>query len=97
MNIGLPLGQNGLLAIEIDTDEPDQLKSILEALPPIIVAKRGKRGLTAFYLTSGHGIATRRLGLVEILSHGTQTVIPPSIHPATGQPYVWVEPQALEV
>ena len=28
--------------------------------------------------------------VLEILSHGRQTVLPPSIHPDTGQPYEWI-------
>jgi hypothetical protein len=96
-NIGLPLGQRGLVAIDIDTDDPAHIAQIIACLPPIRAAKRGKRGFTAFFLTDGDRIPTQRLGLVEVLSHGTQTVIPPSIHPDTGEAYVWLDPQALEV
>ena len=96
-NIGLPLGQRGLVAFDIDTDDPTHIARITGCLPPITAAKRGKRGFTAFFLTDGDRIPTQRLGLVEVLSHGTQTVIPPSIHPDTGEAYVWLDPQGLEV
>ena len=35
------------------------------------------------------------LRLVEVLARGTQSVLPPSIHPHTGQPYLWLDPEAL--
>jgi hypothetical protein len=34
--------------------------------------------------------------LVELLLHGTQSVLPPTIHPDTGQPYIWLTPDTLE-
>lgn len=34
--------------------------------------------------------------LVELLLHGTQSVVPPTIHPDTGQPYHWLTPDTLE-
>lgn len=34
--------------------------------------------------------------LVELLLHGTQSVVPPTIHPTTGQPYCWLTPDTLE-
>lgn len=34
--------------------------------------------------------------LVEILGPGNQTVIPPTWHPSTGQPYRWTTEQSLE-
>jgi len=33
---------------------------------------------------------------VELLLHGTQSVIPPTIHPDTGRPYRWVTDESLE-
>jgi hypothetical protein len=37
-----------------------------------------------------------RRPVVELLLHGTQTVLPPSVHPDTGQPYRWITPDTLE-
>jgi hypothetical protein len=34
--------------------------------------------------------------LVELLLHGTQSLVPPTIHPRTGQPYLWLTPDTLE-
>lgn len=33
--------------------------------------------------------------LVELLLHGTQSVLPPTIHPDTRRPYVWITPDTL--
>ena len=34
--------------------------------------------------------------LVELLLHGAQSVVPPTIHPDTGRPYIWLTPDTLE-
>ena len=34
--------------------------------------------------------------LVELLLQGTQSVVPPTVHPDTGQPYHWLTPDTLE-
>ena len=33
---------------------------------------------------------------VELLLHGTQSVLPPTIHPDTGRPYIWLTAETLE-
>ena len=80
----LRLGFNGLVAIDIDTDDLALIRSIIAVLPPIRAAKRGRRGFTAFFRDPTGNIETARLRLVEILARGTQTVLPPSIYPDTG-------------
>lgn len=37
-----------------------------------------------------------RIPVVELLLHGTQSVLPPTIHPGTGAPYAWVTAETLE-
>jgi len=37
-----------------------------------------------------------RFPVIELLLHGTQSVLPPTIHPDTGQPYRWLTPDTLE-
>jgi hypothetical protein len=34
--------------------------------------------------------------LVELLLHGSQSVVPPTIHPDTGEPYLWLTPDTLQ-
>lgn len=95
-NYGLPLGPaNNLVALDIDTDNPETLK----LCPQSPVVKRGKKGETRFFKYSQNVRTTKnyqRSYGVEILSNGTQTVIPPSIHPETKKPYVWMSKDTLE-
>lgn len=91
-NIGLPLGpQSGMLALDLDTDDPKILRIIMGIAPPTPWVRRGKKG--AVYMFRFNGERTTRIKgedgstIVEILSRGTQVVLPPSIHPDTQRPY----------
>lgn len=94
-----------LKVIDIDTDD-EELRTAIEAvLPPVMVAKKGKKGYTAFYrgspaivsrpfnLRLAGGFETR---VIDLLCHGRQTVLPPTIHPDTGAPYGWITDDTLE-
>ena len=91
-NIGLPMGaSSGLVAIDIDTDDPAILRVLNGLLPPSPWVRVGKKGMIKVYRFNGE--RTTRIkassgGMIcEILSKGTQFVLPPSIHPDTGLPY----------
>lgn len=92
-NIGLPLGvQSGLVAVDIDTDDPE-IMAVLDRVLPVSPWKRvGAKGSVRIYRFNGE--TTRRFhskdgrSICEILSSGTQIVLPPSIHPDTKRPYV---------
>lgn len=95
-NIGLPLGsQSGLVAIDIDTDDPRVIKIIDEVLPASPWHRVGQKGRVQLHRWSGQSTVRIKYrdadgklkSLVEILSTGTQIVLPPSIHPKTVQPY----------
>jgi hypothetical protein len=90
-NIGLVTGKlSGIVAIDIDKDSA---KSLVPLSP---VVKKGKKGETRFFRYNGE-INFKRHDLgIELLSDGNQTVIPPSIHPETKEPYVWTTPDTLE-
>ena len=95
--VGVACGR-GLVAIDIDRDE--LVEPILAVLPPVLVAKKGAKGLTAFY--RGNTDAIRSTGfkiegftVLDLLAHGKQTVLPPSLHPRTKQPYVWTTQRTL--
>jgi hypothetical protein len=45
----ITLGLNGLLAIDIDTDDPEIVAAIMSCLPESPVGKRGAKGKTLFY------------------------------------------------
>lgn len=89
---------SNLIAIDFDYGS-DEVRATLEALlPPSPVRKTGAKGYTAFYRFSG--IASRKfqvggVSVIEVLSHGKQTVLPPTIHPE-GMPYKWITQETLE-
>lgn len=91
-NIGLPLGPcSGMVALDIDTDDPKVRRVIDEVLPKHPWVRVGQKG--AVYMFKHNDQRTFRIkdsegnSLVELLSKGTQVVLPPSIHPKTQQPY----------
>lgn len=87
--------------VALDFDQCEHLWSKLEAvIPQSPVTKRGKSGYTAFYRYSGEdstvwsvedatGDAETGGNVVELLSVGRQTVIPPTEHPKLFKPYRW--------
>ena len=93
--VGLALGYRGVVGIDVDTDDTAQIHAVISVLPPIRAAKRGRRGFTVFFQDPTGAVQTARLRLVEILARGTQTVLPPSVHPDTGRSYIWLDPKAL--
>lgn len=92
-NIGLVLGeQSGVVMIDVDTDDESVIQ-VIESVIPVSPWKRvGKKGYAAAYKyngTAGFRIKDKEGGmLVEHLSSRMQVVLPPSIHPDTGRPYV---------
>lgn len=99
--VGVILG-DGLVAVDIDTDDERMTAAILELLPEPTVKKRGAKGFTAFYRDPTGKICTRRfrradgVTLCEVLAGGSQTVIPPSVHPVRGVPYEYQTAATLE-
>ena len=98
--LGVAGGYRGLVPIDLDTEDRDILAAINKVLPDAIVAKRGRRGVTAFYRDPSDLIKPRKFKgrdgsmLLELLVTG-QTVIPPTIHPETGEPYTWLTEYTL--
>src|SRR4051794_10605524 len=86
LGIGIACGYRGLVGIDVDTDCPEVVADITCELPPIHVAKRGKRGFTAFFRAAGQIDSTKfKFGEndehgLDVLSHGTQSILPPSLH-----------------
>lgn len=90
--VGVACGM-GLICIDIDFEEC--MAPLLAILPISHVQKKGRKGVSLFYRGNTDVIRSRnfrtpdRVGLVDLLSEGKQTVLPPSIHPDTGEPYYW--------
>lgn len=91
-NVGLCLGRLANI-IALDFDYFDELTDKIYAkLPPSPVRKRGVKGFTAFYKFNGEKNqkwSKDKQVVVELLSDGRQTVLPPSTHPS-GCDYVWL-------
>ncbi|MBD9544271.1 bifunctional DNA primase/polymerase [Ensifer sp. ENS04] len=91
-NIGLPMGpSSGLVAIDIDTEDPVVLQVLDRILPPSPWHRVGRKGRVQIYRWTGERTARIKdedgAMICEILSKGTQFVLPPSIHPDTKLPY----------
>ena len=96
--LGLACGFGGLVAVDIDDDS--LVEPLLKVLPSVLVAKKGRKGLTAFYrvaqmLDSRPYDADGKGRLLDFLSRGRRTVLPPSCHPDTGEPYRWTTDRKL--
>jgi len=101
--VGICLGPASDLTV-VDFDNHPELWPAIEALiPPSPVRKRGEKGYSAFYRFTGQRkrqlVASPgdRSPVVEILSLGQQTLVPPTVHPNTKVPYVWDGPSLLDV
>ena len=92
-NMGLPIGeQSGLVAVDVDTDDEKVNQLLKTVLPPTPWVRRGKKGVVYIYRWNRHKTFRIRTmkgeSLLEMLSSGTQIVLPPSIHPDTKMPYI---------
>lgn len=106
------LGFNGVVAIDIDTTDVEMTEAIMSILPDSPVAKRGQKGRTLFFRANTYredaetgevtGVVkskpydVHRERVVDLLCHGRQTVVPPSIHPDTHRAYEWITEDTLE-
>lgn len=91
--IGLVLGSaSNIMALDLDNPDNQELNDLAPISP---VAKRGEKGLTRFFRPCP-GLESRSPNGLDILWNGRQTVLPPSIHPKTNKPYLWITPDTLE-
>ena len=92
----------GQFLIAVDIEQDDLVEPVRHALrigAARVCAKKGKQGLTIF-ARGDENQKNKKLNrredngsistLVEILSTGSQTVIPPTVHPDTDAPYEWI-------
>jgi hypothetical protein len=95
--VGLACGR-GLICIDIDTDAC--MNTVMDALPVAVVSKRGKKGVSLFFRGDTDIIRTKHFNavgggaLVDLLSTGTQSCLPPTRHP-DGMFYEWVSEDTL--
>jgi Bifunctional DNA primase/polymerase, N-terminal len=89
-----------LLVLDLDPrhgglDRLAELEREHEPLPPtrVSLSGRGDGGQHRWFLHPGGQLSAARLGGgVDLKTHAGYVVLPPSRHPATGQPYTWAEP-----
>jgi hypothetical protein len=98
--IGVVLGKmSRLVALDKDYDLPGGGNDALQALIPYSpVAKKGEKGWTRFYRWNGEKSCSFDVGgmrVLDVLSDGRQTVVPPTIHP-TGLHYTWITEDTLD-
>lgn len=99
--VAVPLGPASappglqLVAVDLDTDDPDVSVALAPVVPPSPVRKRGLKGETGFYLASAAVKSRAYRGLLDLLANGRQTVVPPSVHPH-GIAYTWLTLDTLE-
>lgn len=99
--IGLVLGEvSGIVALDLDTDSPEILDQIKHILPESPVEKFGSKGWTRFFKYSPQiqtqSVKVGEKVILEVLSQGRKTTIPPSIHP-NGSSYVWTRKELLDI
>jgi putative DNA primase/helicase len=101
--LGVHLGafSQDIVGVDIDTDDEKIISAILAALPPLVSAKKGKKGLTVFYRRAGARSIKFPRGaekpFIDFIAQGGFCVLPPSPHMETKQPYVWVGRSLVDV
>lgn len=97
--LSIMLGEiSGVVALDIDETRQEVLDLILPLLPPSPIVKVGAKGETRFfkYVKGTHTdkLAFNGEMVVEILSTGKKTHLPPSLHPS-GVNYKWSSEEEL--
>ena len=98
---GADLRDQFLIAVDVDQDDlAEPVRHTLRIHEKSMCAKRGRQGVTIFARGDQDQNKNKKLRrklpdgryktLVDILANGSQTVIPPTIHPDTNAPYEWI-------
>lgn len=99
-NIAICLGPaSGIVALDLDCVDPQILEIIMPMLPESPSAKVGAKGETRFFRYCGDTTDILKFNgevVVEILSAGKKTTIPPSLH-VNGSTYTWKGEELLKV
>lgn len=105
INIAVCCGYRGLVAIDLDVESEELKAALLTALPHATVGRFGSKGIVLFFRhESGKGIQgfSIKTGpypgkvMLEVLGHGRNITIPPSMHRKSGKPYHWINPHTGE-
>jgi hypothetical protein len=97
-NVGIALGPvSGMIALDIDGPNAGELAEQLfgaQGLPPTLYFDTPGGGKRLFYSCPEDCLISRKrwdtdASHVILMGYGTETVMPPSIHAATGKTYEW--------
>jgi hypothetical protein len=93
VGMGVVGGFNGLVPIDVDTDDPEVIEAFCSVMPEPLVVRRGSKGFVAFYVSTKPIIGRKFCRpdgkpVVEILTRGNVS-IPPTLHRKTGKAYYW--------
>lgn len=101
--VALCCGYGNLLAVDVDTDEPQIKAGVLAALPHCRIGRFGSKGFALLVRYQGERIPsvyprdeTKTQPIVEFKGDGANITVPPSLHAKTGKPYVWLNPETGE-
>jgi hypothetical protein len=96
--LGVCCGFGGLIACDVDSDDPDLVAAVTKVLGEIAVGRRGAKGFAVFFRAKSEIPSRQFRGkagvLVDVLARGRFCAIPPSIHPS-GEAYRWTTPRSL--
>jgi hypothetical protein len=91
-NCAVCLGKaSGIIALDLDEERKEILELVLPLLPASPVVKVGAKGETRFFRYKGEtteSVSFDGAMVIEVLSTGKKTTIPPSVHP-NGSSYYW--------
>lgn len=97
--VGVVCGKH-LSGIDIDTDDPVIKGAVISVLPSATVKKKGAKGETWLYqgFNTDKSVSWRinKKTVCDFIGPGRQTVLPPTVHHDTKQPYVWTGAETLE-
>lgn len=100
VGMGLVTGApSNIVALDIDNATEDQIKRVIEIIGDSPCKKFGSKGVSLFFRYNNErneNWTKNGIILVELLSTGRKTTIPPTIHRKTGKPYVWKGKSLLE-
>jgi putative DNA primase/helicase len=92
------------IAYDVDLDDHPLFAAVGSAIGAESPQKRGKKGVTFFAkstdvkseLIHDYSGGSKRPA-IDVLAAGKQSVVPPSLHPETGEPYHWIGKSLLDV
>lgn len=100
-NISVCLGEaSGIVALDMDATDPEIAELITKFAPKSPVEKVGSKGWTRFFrwhpTLNTDILKYNGEVMVELLSNGKKTTIPPSVHP-NGETYKWTDKSLTDV